>query len=251
MWPYTWGRALRTLAFPIDIHYSRGVTETVVRGQEHLVCLRTPLIVAGTHHGFPDMTLVRHGLEQSPARDLARRLVPAASSVGLTAGKLRIHGLGLAPWYMVLAFGLFPLSQSRYQDASLRRLVRIAQEGNVILIFPQGTHVDPEDERRGAPVARFRTGVAHLAEALDAPVLPFGLAGTEVILPAREEDFKGIVIGGVPFSYTRGPLAIVFGAPLRLAPGETPEAFAARLQDVCFGLTRTAEVELARRQALV
>ena len=54
----------------------------VVTGQEHLRNLRTPVIFAGTHHSFPDMTLVRYALARSPSPWLARRLVAAAGSVG-------------------------------------------------------------------------------------------------------------------------------------------------------------------------
>jgi 1-acyl-sn-glycerol-3-phosphate acyltransferase len=160
-------------------------------------------------------------------------------------GKVRISGLGLSPWYMILAFGIFPLRQHRSQDASLRRLVQIAETGNVILIFPQGRHVDPDDELRGDPAANFRTGVAHLARALGAPVLPFGVAGTERVLPPTTDGFKGLVIGGVPMSFKRGPIAIAFGEPLRRQSEETPEAFTARLQGECYRLTRQAKESLA------
>ena len=44
--------------------------------------------------------------------------------------------------------------------------------------------------------------------------------------------------------YKRGPLAIAFGAPLRRAEGESPRAFAARLQDASYALTRQAEAAL-------
>ncbi len=245
LWPYTWGRAFRALSLPVDVQYVRGISETIVLGNEHLRGLRPPVIFAGTHHGFPDMALVRRALAASPSPGLARRLVPAASSVGLTAGKLRVKGLGLPPWYMVLAFGVYPLTQQRHQEASMRGLVRVARAGNAILIFPQGTHVNPEDERAGDPAARFRTGVAHLAQALDATVVPFGLAGTEIVLPPTVEGFKGIVVGGVPFSYRRGPLAIAFGDGIRRGPIESPEDFTARLQTESFGLTRLAEEALA------
>jgi long-chain acyl-CoA synthetase len=252
LWPYKWGRVFRALAFPITMLYRRGVTRTMVLGGEHLQGLTTPVIFAGTHHSFPDMSLVRQGVAASPAGNLAGRLVPAAGSMGLTAGRIRIGGLGLAPWYMILAFGLYPLSQSRYQEASLRRLVQIARAGNAILIFPQGTHARPEDERSGDPAARFRTGAAHLAGALAAPVVPFGIAGTERILPATLDDYAGIVVGGVPFSYQKGPLVIAFGESVRRGPAESAEDFTVRLQSVCFALTRRAEAELeAVKEAVV
>jgi long-chain acyl-CoA synthetase len=247
MWPYTWGRALRPLAAPITLLYRCAVTHTTILGREHLGGLGHPVIFAGTHHGFADMSLVHHGLAHSPARHLARRLVAATAATELEIGRVRIGGLGLGGWYGILAFGLFPLQRTRGQEASLRQLARIGEAGNAILIFPQGAHARPQQERDGDPLARFRPGVAHLAAALSARVVPFGVAGTDLIIPPMREDFHGPVIAGVPVSITRGPLAIAFGAPLSLQPGETPDAFTARLQDESYRLTRLAEEALTPR----
>ena len=96
---------------------------------------------------------------------------------------------------------------------------------------------------------RFRPGVSFLAQALDAAVVPFGLAGTERVMPPYLEEFTGRVIAGVPVKFTRGPLAIAFGPPLTRAPDEPPRAFAARLQEASYALARQAEEALAREGA--
>ena len=239
LWPYTWGRAFRALSFPWDLLYRLAVTRTVVLGREHLAHLPSRVILAGTHHSFADMPLVRRALAQTAARRLSRRLVIA------TAGE-HLLSTGLVGRYGILAFGLYPLRQHAGQEESLRGLARLASAGSSVLIFPQGIHVEPERERAGDPTARFRPGVAHLAAALDVPVVPFGLAGTETIIPgAAPADFKGYVIAGIPVSLRRGPLAVAFGAPLVREPGESPQAFTARLQEICFALTRQAEQALA------
>jgi long-chain acyl-CoA synthetase len=238
-WPFTWGRAFRVLSLPFDLLYRVAVTRTVVLGREHLQRLPPLVIVAGTHRSFADVPLVRFGLGKTRARRLSRRLVVAA-------------GAGGAGWrsplarYGVLAFGLYPLERERERDASLRRLVRLAQDGNTILIFPQGTHARPEQERAQDPSVRFRPGVTHIATALGCPVVPFGLAGTERLMPAFLEEFHGRVIAGVPVSFTRGPLAIAFGEALRVQPDEDPAAFAARLETACYALAREAEQAIAR-----
>ncbi len=237
LWPYTWGRCFRALALPVDLLYRLIVTHTVVLGREHLEHLPARLILAGTHHGFPDMPLVRHALGASPARHLASRLAPAAAAGGWSDARLWA-------WYGVLAFGLYPLRQYRERDASLRRLFQVADAGNAVLIFPQGVHADPEQERAQDPEVRFRTGVAHLATALNAQVLPFGVAGTEALMPPRVDRYRGALFGGIPLSFTRGPLAIAFGPPLAVLPDETAEEFTERLQEVCYALTRQAEEEL-------
>jgi long-chain acyl-CoA synthetase len=249
-WPYTWGRGFRLLAAPFDLLYERAVTQTIVLGQEHLADLPTRVIFAGTHHGFPDMPLVRYALARGPARRVARRLVVPIAAGGFGSGGPQLgHGLGLYPWYGIVAFGLYPLRQMVDQDVSLRRLAHLAQLGNPVLIFPQGTHARPEEERRDEPRVRFRPGVAHLARALDAVVVPFGLAGTESLMIADPSTYQGRKIAGVPIAVQRGPLAIAFGASLRLEPDETPRQFAERLQGVSYALTRQAEQALASVQA--
>ncbi len=131
------------------------------------------------------------------------------------------------------------------ESKGARGLAKLAQLGNAILIFPQGVHAKPERERAGDPEARFRPGVAHLAQALDAAVVPFGLAGTEQRIPPEAETFDGPIIAGIPVSLNRGPLAIAYGAPLRLEPDESLADFTARLQRACFALARDAEAALA------
>jgi 1-acyl-sn-glycerol-3-phosphate acyltransferase len=252
MWPYTWGRRLRFLSAPFDVLYRVAITRTVVIGGDRLAHVsqrsagwaRQPqsLIVAGNHHSFADIALVRFGLQQTPARGLAKRLVIAAGAAGEGWRSPLAR-------YAVLAFGLYPLEQTREVDASLRGLVRRAQAGNTVLIFPQGTHSRVEQEHADDPAVRFRPGIAHLAAALDAAVVPFGLAGTEQVMPAFLEEFKGPVIAGVPVSFRRRPLAIAFGDPLTLQPGEEPHAFAARLQETCYALARQAEQALAQQTA--
>jgi long-chain acyl-CoA synthetase len=240
LWPYTWGRAFRFLSFPVDLLYQYAVTRTVVLGAEHLRSLPARVIVAGTHHGFADLPLVRYGLSHSASRGLVRRLVVATGAMGF-ATSAPFAKLG------ILALGLYPLHQYGEREASLRRLAQLADAGNAVLIFPQGTHARPEQECVDDPAVRFRPGIGHLAAALDAAVIPFGLAGTERLIPPFVQQFKGRVVAGFPVSLTRGPLAIAFGPPVTLSPGEDPAVFAARLQAVCYCLTRDSERALVSR----
>jgi 1-acyl-sn-glycerol-3-phosphate acyltransferase len=161
-----------------------------------------------------------------------------------------LAGIGRAAWIGILLFGTYPLNQTGERDASLRGLAKLMQRGNAILIFPQGRHSDPPLETVGDPSVRFRPGVAYLAKALDAEVVPFGIAGTERLMPADVEQFHGLVIAGVPVSLTRGPLAIAFGEPVRVLEGESPREFAARLQDICYALTRQAEAAISGESAV-
>lgn len=245
-WPYTWGQAFRSLAWPVDVLYRLAVTQTIVLGSEYLRCLPERVIFAGTHHSFPDMPLVRHSVTRFAGPRATRRLMTAIAAAGFNSGGPQLGGgLGIYPWYGILALGLYPVRQERQQDVSLRGLVRISEQGrNSILIFPQGTHATPEQERDEDPAVRFHPGVAYLSSALNVPVVPFGLAGTEAVMPRSPDEFEGVLVAGIPVSLRRGPLAIAFGAPLTASPGEDPMAFAARLQTVCYALTRDAERNL-------
>jgi long-chain acyl-CoA synthetase len=243
LWPYGWGSIFRKLGFPFDLIYRYGVTRTIVLGKEHLSDLGPRVILAGTHHGFADIHLVKHGLAASPAADLGQKLVIVASAENLAR-------IGPAAWISVLAFGTYPLNQTGERDASLRGLARLMQRGHAVLIFPQGTHSDPPLEKADDPAVRFRPGVAYLAQALEADVVPFGIAGTERLMPPHVDQFHGLVIAGVPVSIRRGPLAIAFGAPVRVTAEETSRDFAARLQGICYGLTRQAEAALEGEPAV-
>ena len=234
LWPYTWGRPLRALAAPFNWLLRYAGTPITVLGEEHLAGLPERVIMAGTHRSFADLPLVRYALAKAGRQQLLRGLV-TANSVGPMFR-------GIYAWCGVLVFGLHPIDQRRGRDASLRHVVRAAQaSGGSVLIFPQGTHATTAAELANDPSVRFRAGVAHLAAALEMPVAPFGLAGPEHVIPPSPIDFHGLVLAGIPISIRRGPLAIAFGAPLTLLPGESAQAFVDRLQAACYALTREAE----------
>jgi long-chain acyl-CoA synthetase len=238
LWPYTWGRVFRGLRLPLSLLYNVFVTRTITLGAEHLTRLPQRLILAGTHHAHADEPLVRAALAKSPAASLSSRLVVAARANAFDTMP------GPASWYAILALGLYPLRQYGEQDVSLRGLAKLVQAGNPLLIFPQGKHTPPADERANDPSAAFKPGVGHLAAQLDAAVLPFGLAGTEQLMP---EDVKPwFMVGDTPILIRKGALAIAFAAPLTLEPGETPPEFTQRLQEVCFALARQAEAALTK-----
>jgi 1-acyl-sn-glycerol-3-phosphate acyltransferase/acyl carrier protein len=241
-WPYTWGHRLRWLSFPFDLIYRYGVTRTYILGAEHLSGLQPPVIFAGAHHGFADLPLVRYSLSRSPARDLAKKLMVVAAGAG--AG---FHDFFTG--YGVLAFGIIALEREYGRSASLHRLSSLIEAGYPALYFPQGTHARPAQEKANDPAVRFRPGIGLLAESTGASVVPFGLAGTDIVMPPFKEEFHGMTIAGVPVSLKPGPLAIAYGPPLRVDPAETHEAFAERLQTACYGLTRLAEQALVADRA--
>lgn len=239
-WFYRFGWPLRPLlTAPFDIIYAIGIPRTIVLGTDQLRNLPRTVVFAGNHRSFADMPLVRVGLSRSPARRFARRLVIAAMAEGEGWRSPLAR-------YVAAGFGLYPLDRLAHREASLRQLTELASGGSAVLIFPQGTHARPADERGDPPAVRFKTGVGHVAEALDAPVVPFGLAGTEAAMPPFLDDFHGVVIGGVPVSLRRTALAIAFGAPQRQGPNESAQEFAERLERLSYALA--AEADRARAE---
>jgi long-chain acyl-CoA synthetase len=245
-WFYRYGWPLRpALTLPFDLIYGVGIPRTIVLGADQLRNLPRTVVFAGNHRSFADMPLVRVGLSRTPARRFARRLVIAAQAEGEGWRSPLAR-------YVAAGFGLYPLDRIAHREASLRRLASLARGGNAVLIFPQGQHARPADEHGDPPAVRFRTGVAHVAEALDAPVVPFGLAGTEEAMPPFLDDFHGPVVGGVPVSLNRTPLAIAFGPPQRQAPDESAQEFAERLEKISYALAAEADRvrgESSRRRA--
>jgi 1-acyl-sn-glycerol-3-phosphate acyltransferase len=236
-WPYTWGRIFRALDLPFRAAYRLTVPKTTIIGGEHLKGLPQRVIFAGTHRSFGDVPLVRHALSRYAGRSLVRRLV-AAASAGTVAGA------GAVRWIAILAFGVYPLRQYSDRENSLRRLVRLMELGNALIIFPQGTHARVEEELMESPRVRFRPGFAFVARAADAAVVPFGLAGTEAIIPPRLDEYVGPSVGGIPIKLGRKPLAIAFGPPLTIGEDESEAEFTARFQAVCLALARQAEAAL-------
>ncbi|HEY3063933.1 MAG TPA: AMP-binding protein [Chloroflexota bacterium] len=234
-WFYKYGWLARpVLTAPFDLLYAIGIPRTIVLGAEHLAGAQRGVVFAGNHRSFADLPLIRLGIGRSPARRFARRLVVAA----LAEGEGWRSPLSR---YAAAAFGLYPLDRLRNREASLRRLADLARQGNAVLIFPQGTHARPSEERGDPPAVRFKTGVAHVAEALDAPVVPFGLAGTELAMPPFLDDFHGPIVAGVPVAIKRTTLAIAFGAPMRPEVNETAQDFTERLEKVSYELAALAD----------
>ncbi|MCL5611326.1 MAG: 1-acyl-sn-glycerol-3-phosphate acyltransferase [Chloroflexi bacterium] len=56
---------------------------------------------------------------------------------------------------------------------ALRKIIKLMEEGNILVIAPEGTR------SRSATMAEGKPGVSYLAAKLNRPVVPVGLAGTE------------------------------------------------------------------------
>jgi len=118
----------------------------------------------------------------------------------------------------IFFFNAFPLPQREAgARAALRHMGEMTSQGWCVLMFPEG------DRTHAGELHTFRPGVAMLAAHVRAPVVPVRISGLDKVLHrcARWP--------------TRGPVKVVFGAPLRLE-GADHAAEARRLEDAVRGL---------------
>jgi len=97
--------------------------------------------------------------------------------------------------YVLNAAGAFPVHRERADVEAVQTAVRLAREGNVVVMFPEGTR-----RRKGLVKkhqARARSGAARIALEAGVPLVPAALAGTDRLL-------------------TLGPLRIAYGAPVEM-----------------------------------
>jgi 1-acyl-sn-glycerol-3-phosphate acyltransferase len=95
--------------------------------------------------------------------------------------------------YILDAAGAFPVHRERADVEAIHTAVRLAREGNVVVMFPEGTR-----RRKGLVKkhqARPRSGAARIALDAGVPLVPAAVAGTDRLLRL-------------------GPLRIAYGAPI-------------------------------------
>jgi 1-acyl-sn-glycerol-3-phosphate acyltransferase len=93
------------------------------------------------------------------------------------------------------AAGAFPVHRERADVEAVQTAVRLAREGNVVVMFPEGTRRKKGLVKKHR--ARARSGAARIALDAGVPLVPAAVAGTDRLL-------------------TLGPLRIAYGAPIEL-----------------------------------
>jgi 1-acyl-sn-glycerol-3-phosphate acyltransferase len=91
--------------------------------------------------------------------------------------------------------GAFPVRRGQADAEAIETAVRLAREGNVVTMFPEGTR------RRKGLVKKFearpRSGAARIALEAGVPLVPAAVAGTDKLIRL-------------------GPLRVAYGAPIEL-----------------------------------
>jgi 1-acyl-sn-glycerol-3-phosphate acyltransferase len=97
--------------------------------------------------------------------------------------------------YLLDAAGAFPVRRGLADREAIETAVRLARDGNVVVMFPEGTR-----RRKGLAKkhqARARSGAARIALEAGVPLVPAAVAGTDRLLRL-------------------GPLRVAFGEPVEL-----------------------------------
>jgi 1-acyl-sn-glycerol-3-phosphate acyltransferase len=107
--------------------------------------------------------------------------------------------------------GAFPFPREGGCRAGLRRSRTFVEEGESVLVFPEGTRA------AAGAACRFKPGVGLIARG-GVAVLPLGIAGTGAAMPK-----------GARFA-ARGRIAVVIGRPLSFDTGVAPGVAAAAME---------------------
>ncbi len=179
----------RTLLSPwLSTKYRAQVT-----GLENLEEVEGPMLVALNHNAIKWDSLV--ALKVLPGH--LRRKMAFASAAEITFGKLWLGVLAS------LAANAFPLSRDDAIRASLDHAGSLLEEGWSVGIFPEG------QQKLGAEVLPFKSGIGLMAVESQAPVLPIHLAS------------QGIRRGCM-FGYPRREsVEVRIGRPLTFSPRES------------------------------
>ncbi|HXG87725.1 MAG TPA: AMP-binding protein [Vicinamibacterales bacterium] len=208
-------RRLSQIAWILPL--ARYFARTEVRGLEHLVGLRGPVVFAANHQSHFDGPVILGALPDRVRTTIA----PAMSKEFFKAhffpeGQPRSRVLLNRAFYYLAAFffNAFPLPQ---REAGARQTLRyigeVTADGYSVLIFPEGVRSETGD------IAPFRGGIGMIASRLALPVIPVRLEGVDKILPVKSRR------------PTRGRVRVTFGPPIHLT-GDDYQRLAQQVEEV-------------------
>jgi 1-acyl-sn-glycerol-3-phosphate acyltransferase len=159
----------------------------------------------GTHGGFrsvnPENMPKTGGVLVAPVH--ISHLDPPAVAIGsrrrlrfMAKDELFNHKLFGA---LINSLGAFPVRRGDADTESIRTTIALLEEGEAVLIFPEGTRGD------GEHIQELSRGVAMLAKRTNVPVVPVGIVGTNIIMPRGKKSGSKhltIIAFGKPFTYS-------------------------------------------------
>lgn len=182
-----------------------------VEGRDH-VPAAGPVILAANHVSYVDNYLLSGATPRPPCF-----LGKAELSVGFFGWVNR-------------SLGMVPVARGKGDWAAIQTAVGLLRAGEVVALFPEGTR-SPTGE-----LFKFRSGMARIASAAQAPVVPVGLLGTRGIWPPGERPKMRRPEAGVA--------VVRYGAPIA-PPDESAKSRRAFTTQVREAVAELAEQPLA------
>ena len=170
---YRWGHRLTNL-------FCKTMGRLEARGVHHIPREGGVLLVSN-HVSFLDPVIVGSAASRE-VHYMAR------------SNAFEIPGLGK----LIATYNAYPVNRGAADLKALRNTISLLKEGNVVLIFPEGTRsVD-------GTLGKARDGACFIAHRAGVPTIPVFHSGAERMLPRNSKRLR------------RSKLTVVFGAPLEL-----------------------------------
>lgn len=179
-----------------------------VHGKENLKGLKAPFIVVGNHSSHLDATLIFCTM---PTR-LSKNLATGAAADTFFNSPLQSTS-------MALFFNAYPIERKGKKNSTGRHrgmTGKLLSSGVPILIFPEGTR-----SRTGA-MGQWNPGPAALSISRNAPIVPVAIVGAYAAWPSSAKRVKP----------GRPPVHLVYGSPMKAAPGEIASELTERVRAV-------------------
>lgn len=198
-----WHRAARRMARSLLLPIVSASSSVSVLGQENLLGLESPFIVAANHNSHLDTAVLVTHLPAEVTRDLA---------VGAAADYF------YSRWWVKattsLFFNTYPIERSARRTGRASGMSQqLLASGVPIMLYPEGKR------SRDGRLQPFKPGIAALSQTTGAPCLPVALIGTHAAMP----------VGRAWPKPGRPPVTVVIGRPCHPEPGETIRDFTDRV----------------------
>lgn len=174
---WRFGRLLFRLLYHVEI-----------RGTEHLPA-EGPIVLSANHSSFLDPILIALGVPR-----------PIRYMTFYTYVKMPVLG------WLIRALGAFPVYQTGMDKRAVATALKVLQEGQPLVIFPEGRLTTDGRLQEG------KLGAARIAARAGAPLIPISIRGAFSVYPK-----------GRRFPRLHGRISVIFHPPIPVDPSRSKD----------------------------